>query len=115
MFLKNTTLNSNIDFQLSIAFPSRSILYKFKMPAGKYKIVLTKIDTKIKEPYNQPRQKLPDVYWQNGYVDVTRYTTIFEKNSMTGDKIYPLLLDSRETIDIDNSFFQIKSFYHLVL
>ena len=60
------------------------------------------IDTKIKEPYNQPRQKLPDVYWQNGYVDVTRYTTIFEKNSMTGDKIYPLLLDSSETIDIDN-------------
>lgn len=30
----------------------------------------------IEEPYNMPRQKLPLVYWQDGYVDITRPATI---------------------------------------
>jgi len=60
------------------------------------------VDISIEEPFNQPRQALPDVFWQNGYVDVTRTSTIIEKNSMTGKKILPLIVDSREIIDIDN-------------
>ncbi|MDH5605484.1 MAG: acylneuraminate cytidylyltransferase family protein, partial [Anaerolineae bacterium] len=27
------------------------------------------VDTRFKEAYNMPRQALPDVYWQTGYVD----------------------------------------------
>ena len=59
-------------------------------------------DEKTNEPYNQPRQNLPYVYWQNGYIDVTRYSTIIEKKSMTGDQILPLIVDNSEIIDIDN-------------
>jgi N-acylneuraminate cytidylyltransferase len=54
------------------------------------------------EPYNQPRQSLPDVYWQTGYVDAAWADTIITKNSMTGDQILPLIIDSSEWIDIDS-------------
>ena len=60
------------------------------------------LNINIDEPYNQPRQNLPDVYWQNGYVDITRRATILEKNSMTGDKILPLVVDNKEIVDIDS-------------
>ena len=53
------------------------------------------------EPYNQPRQVLPEVYWQTGYVDAARTDTILTKNSMTGEGILPLVIDASEWIDID--------------
>lgn len=55
----------------------------------------------IKEPYNAPRQDLPLVYWQTGHIDAIRPQTILEKNSMTGDAIYPLIIDPMYTVDID--------------
>ncbi|KUK46143.1 MAG: Putative N-acylneuraminate cytidylyltransferase [Anaerolinea thermophila] len=55
----------------------------------------------IKEPYNAPRQVLPDVYWQTGHIDAIWIKTIREKQSMTGDSLIPLLLDSKYTVDID--------------
>jgi CMP-N-acetylneuraminic acid synthetase len=54
------------------------------------------------EPYNQPRQALPDVYWQTGYVDACRADTILNKNSMTGRRILPVVIDPAEWIDIDS-------------
>jgi N-acylneuraminate cytidylyltransferase len=54
------------------------------------------------EPYNMPRQALPEVYWQTGYVDTAWSDTILTKNSMTGDRILPLVIDSSEWIDIDS-------------
>ncbi len=55
----------------------------------------------IKEPYNAPRQILPPAYWQTGHIDAIRMTTISRKGSLTGDVIYPLVIDSRYTVDID--------------
>jgi len=55
----------------------------------------------IQEPYNAPRQTLPPVYWQTGHIDAIRVSTISQKHSLTGDVIYPLLIDPRYTIDID--------------
>ncbi|MFM8322671.1 MAG: cytidylyltransferase domain-containing protein [Chloroflexota bacterium] len=60
------------------------------------------IQTGFKEPYNMPRQQLPDVYWQTGYVDVAWADTILEKESMTGEHILPLVIDPSEWIDIDS-------------
>jgi N-acylneuraminate cytidylyltransferase len=40
-----------------------------------------------------PRQQLPIVYWQNGYVDVIRPRAALEKNSMWGDRALPLLIE----------------------
>jgi YrbI family 3-deoxy-D-manno-octulosonate 8-phosphate phosphatase len=56
----------------------------------------------IKEPYNAPRQILPPIYWQTGHIDAIRTATILQKGSMTGDRIYPLIMDPRYTVDIDN-------------
>ena len=42
------------------------------------------METSFAEPYNMPRQALPEVYWQTGYVDAAWADTILEKGSMTG-------------------------------
>lgn len=55
----------------------------------------------IAEPYNAPRQVLPPVYWQTGHVDAIRTSTITRKHSLTGNTIYPLVIDPRYTVDID--------------
>ncbi len=55
----------------------------------------------IDEPYNAPRQILPSVYWQTGHIDAIRVSTIVNKKSLTGDIIYPLLIDPKYTVDID--------------
>ena len=55
----------------------------------------------IPEPYNAPRQILPTVYWQTGHIDAIRDSTIAQKKSLTGDVVYPLLIDPRYTVDID--------------
>lgn len=54
-----------------------------------------------REPYNSPRQDLPQTYWQTGHIDAIRLSTILGKNSLSGDTIYPLYLDPRYAIDID--------------
>ncbi len=56
----------------------------------------------IDEPYNAPRQLLPPVYWQTGHIDAIRASTIIRERSLTGNKIYPLIIDPRYTVDIDN-------------
>src|SRR6202142_1138781 len=56
----------------------------------------------IDEPYNAPRQILPPIYWQTGHIDAIRASTITRKHSLTGNKIYPLIIDPRYTVDIDN-------------
>jgi N-acylneuraminate cytidylyltransferase len=55
----------------------------------------------IAEPYNAPRQILPPVYWQTGHIDAIRAATITSKQSMTGNVVYPLVIDPRYTVDID--------------
>lgn len=55
----------------------------------------------IAEPYNAPRQILPPVYWQTGHIDAIRVSTILQKHSLTGDVIYPLIIDPVYTVDID--------------
>jgi len=55
----------------------------------------------IAEPYNAPRQILPPVYWQTGHIDAIRTATILQKGSLTGNVIFPLVLDPRFTVDLD--------------
>lgn len=61
------------------------------------------IASEFAEPYNLPRQALPEVYWQTGYVDAAWADTITKKNSMTGDRILPLVIGAEEWIDIDSA------------
>lgn len=56
----------------------------------------------LSDSYNAPRQKLPATYWQTGHIDAIRSETILQKKSMSGEAIWPLLIDARFTVDIDN-------------
>lgn len=55
----------------------------------------------VREPYNAPRQDLPDTFWQTGHIDVIRAEMILKKKSLTGDVIFPLMVDPRYSVDID--------------
>jgi len=56
----------------------------------------------FREPYNMPRQELPATYWQTGHLDVFRKEVLFDKRSLTGDIVLPLILDPGYMVDIDN-------------
>ena len=53
------------------------------------------------EPYLLRRQDLPKMYYYNCVIDVTKPNTIFNKKSMTGDKMLPYIMRSEDSIDID--------------
>jgi CMP-N,N'-diacetyllegionaminic acid synthase len=56
----------------------------------------------VPEPFNSPRQTLPVVWWQNGYIDVFWRRTVFEQQSLTGTKVLGYVIDEPEHIDIDS-------------
>jgi CMP-N-acetylneuraminic acid synthetase len=85
----------------------RTVCIPFQNPykmwrIGQDGIMQPLLGTEFEEPYNLPRQALPEVYWQTGYVDAAWVDTIMTKNSMTGDRILPLVIDPSEWIDIDS-------------
>lgn len=53
----------------------------------------------LPEAYNQPRQRLPQVYLQNANIDVVRARVITEQHSMTGRRILGFVM--AENYDID--------------
>ncbi len=85
----------------------RSVCIPFQNPFKMWRIteagyLKPLLETNLSEAYNLPRQSLPEVYWQTGYVDAAWWETIMEKNSMTGELILPLLMGAEEWIDIDS-------------
>ncbi|MBC7487932.1 MAG: acylneuraminate cytidylyltransferase family protein [Cytophagaceae bacterium] len=58
----------------------------------------------IQEPYNEPRQRLPQTYWQIGTLDVIRPHIITEQSSMSGKTILPHVVDNLFAVDIDDLF-----------
>lgn len=59
------------------------------------------LQTEHAEPYNMPRQLLPQAFWQTGHVDAIRRETILDKKSLTGERIKSVLVDSSFVVDID--------------
>ena len=58
-------------------------------------------DIIINEPYNQQSQLLPDTYWHNGCIDIVRRQTLVNLNSISGETIYPFIMKSSDSDDID--------------
>lgn len=58
-------------------------------------------DRMLPEAYNSPRQILPQCYQQDGFLDITRYSTVFDKGSITGRNILPFIID-KISLDIDH-------------
>jgi CMP-N-acetylneuraminic acid synthetase len=54
----------------------------------------------LEEPYNAPRQTLPQAWWQTGTVDVVR-ADVVRAGRMSGDRLLPMLVDPRQAVDID--------------
>lgn len=47
------------------------------------------------ESHSMPRQKLPSIYHQNGYVDIVRPNTVLELDSMVGRTVLPFIVEGR--------------------
>lgn len=52
------------------------------------------------EGINMCRQDLPKCYLHNGYIDILN-TDILKKNTISGSKIYPYIMNNEDHIDID--------------
>ena len=53
------------------------------------------------EPYNMPRQELPELLFQTGDIEVIRRKTLIN-GSISGECVYPLIIDHADMIDIDS-------------
>lgn len=53
------------------------------------------------EPYNQARQLFPTTYLHNGCIDIVKSKIIIEKNMLSGNNIYPYIMEEYENNDID--------------
>ncbi len=82
----------------SVCIPGQTPYKMWKIKDGYMKPLLELPG--VTEPYNQPRQELPKVYWQLGYVDMVRAEVITKKGKMSGDKILPFIIEE-EWVDID--------------
>ena len=84
----------------------RTVIPFEKSPYKMYKIENNNLEplfrevNNIKEPYNQCRQILPQTYLHNGYIDILN-TNIIENRTISGDRIYPFVMDKEEIHDID--------------
>ena len=57
------------------------------------------LESSLREPYNLPRQLLPEVYLQNAAVDVVRSEVIRARHSMTGTRVKAYVMDRFQDID----------------
>jgi CMP-N,N'-diacetyllegionaminic acid synthase len=55
----------------------------------------------IEEPFNMPRQDLPEVWWHIGVLDVVRTDVVTEQHSLSGTVILPLKVVRSKSVDID--------------
>lgn len=55
----------------------------------------------IDEPFNQCRQFLPKTYLHQGYIDIFK-TDLLLENKISGNRIFPYVMNKTDTIDIDS-------------
>lgn len=82
----------------SVSWPEQTP-YKMWRTAGRYLEPLLAVEG-LRDAHSQPRQLLPEVWWQNGYVDVIRARTILDLDSTSGERILPFVIDE-PTVEID--------------
>lgn len=97
MMLKDDSIDS-----VRCVAPAKEIAYKMWRETENGEIV--PILTDIPEAYNMPRQKLPQIYYQNACIDVVKATVITQQHSMSGEKIMPYKLNHNYDIDTEEDF-----------
>lgn len=103
--------NPELDAIRSVA-PAREVPYKMWLFAddGMMKPLVA---CDVPEAYNAPRQILPQVYIQNACIDIIRTSTIFDKKSMTGEKIAGYKMTYDFDIDTEDEFIRAEQFISL--
>ena len=96
----------------------RTVIEFEKSPYKMYRInnnvlepLFTSVDDITNEPYNQCRQKLPTTYLHNGYIDILK-TSILQEDKISGSKIFPYIMNKKDSIDIDTEEDWIKALSH---
>jgi CMP-N,N'-diacetyllegionaminic acid synthase len=85
---------------LRTIIPFEKSPYKmYRVLDNKLKPLFNDVDN-ITEPYNECRQKLPDTYLHNGYIDILN-TNIVKNGTISGENIYPYIMSKNEYHDID--------------
>ena len=90
--------NTSADSVRSVSEPSQHPYRVFEI---KNKYLHPLMNERHPEPYLLRRQDLPKMYYYNCVIDVTKPSTIFNKKSMTGDKMFPYIMNLEDSIDID--------------
>jgi N-acylneuraminate cytidylyltransferase len=75
----------------SVSWPSQTPYKMWRIVDG-YLAPLLDLPGTV-EPYCSPRQSLPEVFWQNGYVDIVRPRVVLEDSLMCGRTILPFVID----------------------
>ena len=92
----------------SVSPPTQTPYKMWKIANGMLQPVL-EIEGVV-EPYCLPRQALPEVYWQNGYVDITRPRVVLEQGMMHGRRIIPFVIDEpMREIDYEDSIAEVET------
>lgn len=97
LFMKNPKADSLRSVRLCSEHP-----YKMWQIKGKRLNHFVSLRLKPKESHTWSYQILPNVYIQNAAIDVTKPQTIWKKNSITGTKIIPFVMDEYESLDINS-------------
>jgi len=91
----------------SVSWPDQTPYKMWRMVDGYLEPIL-QVDG-IVESYSMPRQILPDVYWQNGYVDIVRPRVVLDGGMMCGHKIIPFVVDEPMLeIDYEDSISRVE-------
>ncbi|MEO0311807.1 MAG: hypothetical protein RIQ89_1464 [Bacteroidota bacterium] len=83
----------------SVSMPDKHPYRIFRIAADGYLDPIMKDEHPT--PYLLRRQDLPPMYYYNCVIDVTKPSTLYQKQSMTGDKLLPYIMNPDEVIDID--------------
>lgn len=89
---------SDADSLRSVSVPTETPYKMWKIRGGRLEPLLQ--IPGVVEPFCAPRQILPEVYWQNGYVDIVRPRVILEEAMMCGRTILPFVIDE-PTFELD--------------
>ncbi len=92
--------NSDVDCVRSVVFPGQNPYKMWQIDPQSGRMVPLLIVQGIREPYNTPRQLLPEVYLQTGHVNAIRPEVILQ-GSMSGRTVLPLIIDASYEVDMD--------------
>ncbi len=83
---------ADVDSLRSVSLARESPYKMWRIDMGGCLTAVVRMDDG-REGHSLPRQALPRVYWQNGYVDVMRPEVILEQGTMGGSRILPFVTE----------------------